>query len=273
MEGRGMWVWRIDKCGGVQAIVDYAVALNLGHVLIKVLDGDRGFQQHISSLVIELGRVGIEAVLWGYHRPQNDPRHVIDIMNENQDTMTYIVNAEKEWVNGECFVADFMKPLRDKGFDVGLSTYAIRHLHVTFPYDAFFKHCEYFLPQCYGKGTQELTWDDGSSSGLVIIPTYRAYRGDGTNDLETIRDWIASIPEPDKPHSFWHMESAMKLGLFPTPEQIGGMQMLINDLYSRELNRKKLKVDGIMGVKTESEIEWLAEDIAHARDTMNYRRV
>lgn len=208
MNGPGMFVYQASKCRGGSARRFVAMAVSQGwRWIAPKLVNESGKQRMEDMLFIEQARLGLEAagiaiVPWCYLHPGNAgamAQLCADVC-ARFGARAFIVNAEKEFkVTGEgagpaqiraeaerfCTMFRQLAP----GVKLILSTFAQESLHGAFCYEAFLRHCDGFVPQCYGSyPSKQLAEAQRTAEKYKVdlIPTFRAYRGDGIEDREKI---------------------------------------------------------------------------------------
>ena len=137
------------------------------------------------------------------------------------DVTDAIVNAEVEFKssNGAATAIEWLDGYRaatDRRVRIGLSTFALMGKHPEFPYSAFLSGenaCSYFWPQCYGSNpvsqhASALSIVKARFPQVTVVPTFRAYLGDGIDSLEIVRRQISEIRDYLIPaFSWWHFDS------------------------------------------------------------------
>lgn len=118
------------------------------------------------------------------------------------------INAEIEykrplWDETNAFAArEFMRGFRTAGareIYAICSTWAQPSLHGKFPYAAWLtgpNRCDAFGPQCYGSSPVRQLMEAADAArewGVDLVPTLRAYQGDGITDLEEIAQGVAKM--------------------------------------------------------------------------------
>lgn len=171
---------------------------------------------------------GMEIMAWGYIGPAAAlarGRAFGDLCRREGYRLVGI-NAEIEFKQGRWTGEKGERAARDfgRGFLGGagrdvypiLSTFAQPSLHGTFPYAAFLEWCCGFGPQLYGSSPVKQLMEAARTAeeyGVDLIPTYRAYAGDGISDWGKIegdlRRTIRKAGELGVRHSnFWRWKSA-----------------------------------------------------------------
>lgn len=220
ISGQGIWIWQLERsCGGdVERLVEECLARRFGHVLLKCCDGARRYARNQALDGYVAGRLraqGVQVLGWGFHygrRPEAEAEAAVAACRELGHTI-YVCNAEREFetARGAEKAARFARRFHDccnGAIALGLSTYALPSLHPRFPYAAFLEHCAFIMPQIYTVPSRRwpmlaslreyLAWSDEALRAFAkpVIPTLRAYTGDGVFDWRVIaadaRDFLDS---------------------------------------------------------------------------------
>lgn len=197
LKGKGYYIWRIPNCegGNVTVMQQKAVEADLGHVLVKVADGERSYNitsgglDMAAQVVQAMKQVGIQAWGWQYiygESPISEARAAIQRIEE-LDLEGFVVNAEAEFkVSGKGRDAtQYMSELRAAYPDlpVALSSYRFPSYHLQFPFEEFLKYCDINMPQVYWVGAHNpdsqlakcVSEFQGINPFRPIIPTGSAY--------------------------------------------------------------------------------------------------
>ncbi len=172
LRGKGYFIWQIERCADNAAeLVTRARQAELGHVIIKIADGDKIYPINDPDGSAEaLTQAGIEALraagvdVWGWTfvygsdpDPVSQARRLVQRMHHFQ-LSNVVINAEK--LGGNLWTADnatrFMEELIE-GLDragiqqptFALSSYRYPSYHPDFPFDEFMEHCQIAMPQVY----------------------------------------------------------------------------------------------------------------------------
>lgn len=219
LKGKGYYIWRIPwtEKGNLQSIVDLAKEANLGHVLIKIADGDDDYnidkntgQDLVPPLLDLFRQAGITAWGWQYVYGRNAQAEAAKAIQRVRDLELpgFVVNAEKEFkFQGMDEVAtDYMKALRKELDDipVALSSYRFPSSHPSFRWKIFMEYSDMVMPQVY--------WQDAHNpvSQLVrsvcefqdfipfrpIVPTGAAYPvGSWAPTSHDVEDFLTAVQE------------------------------------------------------------------------------
>ncbi len=213
--GQGVWLWQIPASGGgrPERIAEEAARQGFSHALIKCADGARTYKTNAAAegrLCRLLRERGIRPIGWGFHRGGEAARDEAAAAARRCGELghdAYVLNAEAHWERGEAgaermrvFLAEFRARTAGR-VALGLSTFALPSLHPLFPYKAALAGdgaCDFALPQIYtvpgsrrpclrsaipylSKALEELR-----VFSKPVVPTLRAYTGDGSFDWEEI---------------------------------------------------------------------------------------
>lgn len=211
LNGKGYFIWQIEKCAPDAAtLTQLATRAGLGHVLIKIADGDANYPLDDPSGVKErLTREGIQALraagiqVWGWTfvyggKPEPEPQ-----------AQKFAARAKELGINGLCVssvnlpgrkwsgaaATRFMQTLVTEAKNLGIanalfalsSSGSIRS-NPEFPFDAFMEHCQFAIPQVYwiakdgGDPVRQLqeTFQDYQTRfpTKAIFPSGSAFAGD-----------------------------------------------------------------------------------------------
>jgi hypothetical protein len=195
--GKGYYIWQIPDCegGSVTTIQQKAQAAGLGHVLVKVADGQRSFNitsgglDLAAQVVQAVKSVGIQAWGWQYiygESPVSEARIAIQRIKELK-LDGFVVNAEVEFKEACMGIAatKYMTQLRSAlpNLPIALSSYRFPSYHPQFPFAEFLQYCDINMPQVYWVGAHNpdsqlakcVNEFQGISPFRPIIPTGSAY--------------------------------------------------------------------------------------------------
>lgn len=174
LKGKGYFIWQIEKCApDADTLVARAKAAKLGHLLIKIADGDEifpnkrddpnGAKEKLTRESIEkLRKEGI--VVWGWSfiygttpDPTKQAQRLVQRMADF-DLDGAVINAEKlannPWSsdNARRFMDTLINALPRTGITdptLALSSYRYPGFHTDFPFDDFMLFCQVAMPQVY----------------------------------------------------------------------------------------------------------------------------
>lgn len=211
-QGEGVWDWQISAAlgGNPEKRVAEVLAQKFDHYFLKAQDGTRIYTRNDSKdneIVQELRRAGVHVSGWmfGYNNaPKEEARRALERCADLYGR-DYIYNIEKsvEEERGKEVVETFLETFRSEGgrnICLGGSTFSLPSLHPRFPYSALLDPvdgCDYIMPQIYTVPSRfeyldkTLTYlarslHELAPFGKPIVPTLRAYKGDGRFDEELI---------------------------------------------------------------------------------------
>jgi hypothetical protein len=166
--GKGMWIWKVQRCGEPALIAQQAVDAGLSHVLVKLCDGvdiyygGNNYYDHSRDwsleLVHALKSAGITVLNWQYCYGYDPAREAnVAVQRLRQAGLTiHVIDAEKEYkVAGMGAKAvqycQWLKQLMPE-IVLGLSTYRYPTYHREFPFAEFGQFMDFYMPQVYWQG-------------------------------------------------------------------------------------------------------------------------
>ncbi len=162
--GKTWWVWEVDKCGGVQDIIDTCKATGARGVVVKAFDGVNSWPQWEQS-VDTLKAAGLVVGAWGYLYPANAKQTAQAALVALEKADYLIIDAESEFeAPGTAEAARQLGQLiRAKVPEalIGLTTFALPNDHASFPYDVFMSWTDFIEPQVY--------WADAQMSASIML--------------------------------------------------------------------------------------------------------
>jgi len=180
--------------------------------------------EFVRSAQGRLRAADIAIVPWCYLKPSNAAvmaRLCADVCVELA-VANFIVNAEIEFkraVDGAARAREFCEAFRGhvpRG-RLHLSTFAQPSLHGDFPYAAFLAggRCDGFMPQCYGSRPTAQVDEAAQVArqyGVALMPTFRAYAGDGREDraaivAEAVQMGSEATAAGVQAWNWWHWQS------------------------------------------------------------------
>ena len=177
LQGKGMYLWRINNVegGNPVAMAEVAKQAGLSHVLVKVADGrgtyntykqENGYEyfnaqdgvDHVPGVVSALRARGIKVWGWQYiygEDPLLEAR--VAIRRIQQFSLDgFAVNAEMQFerlgmdVPARIYMSELRRALPD--LPIALSSYRYPQVHAYFPWTAFLEFCDLNMPQVYWMG-------------------------------------------------------------------------------------------------------------------------
>ncbi len=224
--GKGMFVWRLDKCANEDMALLANMALNAGFswLTLKIADGLINFNQGppapawagpnlLQAAIDALRAVGIKIYGWHYlygcdwlgrSIAAGEANVAVDnIRRFNLDG--YLLDVEKEYKKqGSAVCADtFMNVVRATypSLPIGLCSYRFPSLHAEIPWHNFLRHCNFHAPQVYwllahnpGDQLRRSVRELKALANLPVVPVGAAY-------YDTNYQWqptVAEINELDR---------------------------------------------------------------------------
>jgi hypothetical protein len=156
-----MYIWKIPRCGSPQEIADLAAVSGIGHVMIKIADGqwDYGIIDG-RDLAFELAQAclqnDIEAWGWQYlysNAPGLEADKAVERILET-GVIGFVIDAEKECKGRPAAVKQYCEALRAEmdNLPIGLASYRFPHLHPKLPWSVFRNYVDFDMPQVYWMG-------------------------------------------------------------------------------------------------------------------------
>ncbi|MCY0892347.1 MAG: hypothetical protein OWR52_02405 [Acidibacillus sp.] len=162
--GKAWWVWEVDKCGGVQGIIDTCKTTGARGVIVKAFDGTNIWPQWEQS-VNTLKAAGLVVGAWGYVYPANVEQTAQVALTALEKADYLIIDAESEFETlGTVEAARQLgRLIRSKAPNVliGLTTFALPDLHSSFPYNVFMSWTDFTAPQVY--------WADAQMGASIML--------------------------------------------------------------------------------------------------------
>ncbi|MFP4323329.1 MAG: M23 family metallopeptidase [Anaerolineales bacterium] len=172
LSGKGYFIWQIEKCASNAAeLLVRAKQADLGHVLIKIADGDKIYpindpdgsaEKMTAESIALLRQAGID--VWGWTfvygsdpDPVSQARRLVQRMH-HFGMSNAVINAEKlpgnPWSpdNAKRFMGELLEGLARAGVPqptFALSSYRFISYRSDFPFDEFMEHCQIAMPQVY----------------------------------------------------------------------------------------------------------------------------
>jgi hypothetical protein len=180
LDGRGMWIWYVDRSAGGDpaAIVAQARASGVGTLFVKSSDGETPWLQFSPQLVRSLHAGGLRVCAWQYvygTHPLGEAAQSIRAIRDGADCL--IIDAEAEYEGRYAAAQLYLRTLRaaaGAAYPIALASFPYVDYHPAFPYSVFLGPggAQYDLPQMYWR-------DIGASIADVFHHTYtynRIYR-------------------------------------------------------------------------------------------------
>jgi len=184
INGKGFFVWKIQKCegGDAQQIAQLARQAGFSHVLIKVANGIwkynydwKNQEDWCPTLVQALRDNGVEP--WGWHYvfgedPVREARVAVERV-KGLDLKGYVIDAEAHYKRerhrheaAERFMHELRKGV-GKNVPLALSSYRFPSLHPEIPWNQFLNECDINMPQVY--------WIQSHNPGEQLSQTLREF--------------------------------------------------------------------------------------------------
>ena len=208
-QGQGIWIWQIRETaeGKPERIAQDCARQGFAHGLIKCADGAADYAPNRAldhSVCRALRNRGVQAIGWGYHygeRPEAEAMAAAAACRR-LGLRTYLLNAEREFERPggadqlRRWIEAFRRELGQRAA-LGLSTFALPQAHPSFPYQTALSGeggCDFVSPQIYTTASKRFPfvqraqtyWKESKAQlerfGKPIVPTFRAYLGDGVSD-------------------------------------------------------------------------------------------
>jgi hypothetical protein len=194
LTGKGIIIWKASACehGNTQAIVRKVQAAGLSHVVLKVADGVKPYNEsHAPGLASALKAVGIEVWGWQYvygDAPSEEAEAAIHTARQLR-LDGFVVNAEREYDGKTGAAGVYMGRVASglAGTPLALTSFRFPEYHPDFPWAEFLSHCTLNMPQILWVNshnpTQQLEQSISQFQRIYpvvpIVPTGAAYEDGG----------------------------------------------------------------------------------------------
>ena len=172
-DGRGMWVWQVNRSdgGNPTAIAKRARANGIKTLFVKSGDGVNYWSQFSRRLVYFIHRYGIHICAWQYvygNNPVTEARVAAHAIGNGADC--FVIDAEVEYEGRYAAAQTYIDVLRSaagRRYPIGLASFPYVDYHPAFPYSVFLGHggATFNLPQMYWR-------DIGTNVASVYRHTY-----------------------------------------------------------------------------------------------------
>lgn len=179
--GKGAFLWKLDRCLPVDAIVDQCARANLSHLIIKVADGDSAYapnapylpsllerlRQRLPNLAV-LGYQYLYSGCWfdrasssylynpNWSTPGNEAATIARLFSALAlDGIVLDVEGEFEHYNPATRATSYaaaLRPLIPAHTPIALSTFRYVDVHPDLPWRTFAALCTHAMPQVYWMG-------------------------------------------------------------------------------------------------------------------------
>ncbi len=177
LSGKGMWLWELDKTeADVPTMIRLAREANLGHILVKLTDGEYNFpipardpdgskERLTHDVITGFRKAGITVWGWGFVYGSGVDidlqAHRLAARTRQFDLDGVVINAEdygrRKWSSqgGAERARRFMDALLGdfaglrSGVMTALSSYRFPRMHPDFPFASFMSACDIAMPQVY----------------------------------------------------------------------------------------------------------------------------
>jgi hypothetical protein len=170
-EGKHIWIWELDKCGGPAEVVAKAVNLGLAGLLVKGWDGSNYWKQ-IESIVGLAHNAGLVIGAWGYSygtKPAGEAAAAKKCLVAGADWL--IIDAEAEYEQSPGRADAVLAEFKSLGAIMGYSSFGLPRYHPGFPWQKFSKACDVVLPQVYW-GDFGMKMDKALSESISDLKPY-----------------------------------------------------------------------------------------------------
>lgn len=180
LQGKGIYIWKIEDCegGNVNAIANLAEQANFTHVLVKVSDGVKAYDNNepkAGALFTALRNKGIAPWGWQYvygYNPVGEANVAVRQVKK-YELDGFVINAESQYKEAgkKESATRYMSILRPGLSDIplGLSSYRFPSYHPQLPWREFLSKCDLNMPQVY--------WMGAHDSALQLRRTIREFKG------------------------------------------------------------------------------------------------
>ena len=225
LTGKGMTIWKVPACdgGNIQSIARKAQGAGLTHVLVKVADGPRPYNEgQAAGLVGALRSAGIAAWGWQYvygDSPLDEADAALAAIKQ-LGLGGFVVNAEREYEGKFGPAAAYMERIAkaSPGTPLVLTSFRSPEYHAAFPWTEFLSGCVYNMPQVFwvkshnpaGQLADTIAQFKQVYPIVPIIPTGPAYaEADWRPSASEIREFMAAARQNGLDGvNFWNWDYA-----------------------------------------------------------------
>jgi len=194
--------------GDMEELIDTCARKAFSHVLVKCVDGASAYRRNAAANAYVCRRIreqGVQVIGLGFHYGRDPEAEAEAAVRSCLDLghSIYVCNAEREFEadDGDERARRFVEAFSEYSAGrvaLGLSAFALPSLHPRFPYRAFLDSCQFVMPQIYTVPSKRrpylsdlVQYAERSACELAafdrpVIPTLRAYAGDGVYDRAMI---------------------------------------------------------------------------------------
>ena len=142
MNGRGFWIWRLDKCenGNIDRLIAKCKLADISFVAVKCGNSGSQWKQFNKQLVDKFHSNNIKIYGWSYDIPSKINEQVKVVKSiEEMGADGYIIDAEIEWdKNQKAKAIEYMKELRrNTNFIIADAPWDVPQFHTGFPFAEF----------------------------------------------------------------------------------------------------------------------------------------
>ena len=235
LKGKGFYIWRIPwtDSGNLDTIIRLAQEANLGHVLVKIADGDEDYNRDpntgadlVPPLLDRFNQAGITVWGWQYVYGRDAAAEADKAIQRvhSLGLEGFVVNAEKEFKfpDMDQVAEAYMTRLRQGlgEIPVALSSYRFPLSHREFPFDVFLSHVDLNIPQVYWEAAHNpvsqlsrcLDQFQDFAPVRPVIPTGAAYPAGGwMPTVDDVQDFLTAVRQFNLPAAnFWSWEHSRR---------------------------------------------------------------
>lgn len=223
LTGRGLWVWYVEQCGGIDGVITEAQETGCRWVTVKCGDAGNVWSQFSDDLIQRVQAAGLEIYAWAYCYG-DDVDGEIEVARQAlaKNVNGFIADAEAEYEGKADAAERYASAVRELAGS-RIFAYApipIIDYHTALPYVQFNAYCDLVMPQFY-TGALGPPWDlaacyeqwdrwgaQWTAAGLKSPPLAPVGQAYDTATPDDIRAFEQAVTEHENPAwSFWSMDA------------------------------------------------------------------